>query len=399
MAGTFMVANAIVWYFLAANLLEKIIINPSTNYSLNASLWSIHFAALLFSFIAGALLTRRITRGKLFGIWILLGVVSPLSIVFLDVSNSLVTLLVCILFGISLGLGMPSCMESFKDLTTTENRGRYGGLIILFSSLGFFGLSLLNVGTVQLTAFLMIVWRLFALAVVVFNKSIKVEKSIIREVSFTSILKQRSFILYLIPWLMFSLVNYLSVPVQYTVLEENSVKLLMIVENVLIGVFAVVGGHLLDTFGRKRTAIVAFVLLGLGYSVLGLYPEQMTSWLFYTAVDGIAWGMIYVIFVISIWGDLSFESASGKYYAIGILPFFISKYLQLILGGRVAASITPYALFSFIAFFLFVAVLPLVYAPETLSDRVMKAKDLQSYVKKALDRAEKDKGKSGNKKI
>jgi hypothetical protein len=45
-------------------------------------------------------------------------------------------------------------------------------------------------------------------------------------------------------------------------------------------------------------------------------------------------------------------------------------------------------LFSFIAFFLFIAVLPLVYAPETLPEKTMKDRDLKSYIDKAMKKAQ-----------
>ena len=185
--------------------------------------------------------------------------------------------------------------------------------------------------------------------------------------------------------------------IQLSVLGESSMNLLMIIESAIIGIFAVISGFLLDNFGRKRVAMVGFILIGIGYSVLGLSSDQMASWFFYTIVDGIAWGIFYVIFVISIWGDLSHNAKSGKYYAIGILPFFASKYLQLVLGNYVAVSIKPYALFSFIAFFLFLAVLPLVYAPETLSEKLMKDRELRNYVENAKKVVEKEEEKNQKK--
>ena len=96
-----------------------------------------------------------------------------------------------------------------------------------------------------------------------------------------------------------------------------------------------------------------------------------------------------VIFVISVWGDLSYGASSDKYYAIGVLPYFISKFLQLVIGNVVATSISPYALFSFTAFFLFIAVLPLVYASETLPEKKIKERELKSYIEKAKKAKEK----------
>ena len=196
---------------------------------------------------------------------------------------------------------------------------------------------------------------------------------------------------------MFSIVNYLSIPVQAAVLSQSTLNILTIMEGAIIGIFALVSGFLIDNFGRKRIAIAGFVLVGIGYSVLGLYPYAMASWYFYTVADGLAWGIFYVMFVILIWGDLSFNAQSEKYYAIGILPFFISQFLELSLNKYVAADISHYALFSFVGFFLFLAVLPLVYAPETLPEKAMQERDLKGYVEKAMKQAQKEAIKSQKK--
>jgi len=157
----------------------------------------------------------------------------------------------------------------------------------------------------------------------------------------------------------------------------------MIIESVFGGIFAIVSGFLLDSVGRKRMAITGFVTLGLGYAILGIYPENLLSWYFYAIVDGIAWGVLFVIFVITIWGDLSYGVPSDKYYAIGVLPFFVSKFLELTIGDYIAAIIPPYAIFSFIAFFLFLAVFPLMYAPETLPEKKIRERELKQYIEKA----------------
>ncbi|MGF3522480.1 MAG: hypothetical protein ACQXXJ_05215, partial [Candidatus Bathyarchaeia archaeon] len=47
------------------------------------------------------------------------------------------------------------------------------------------------------------------------------------------------------------------------------------------------------------------------------------------------------------------------------------------------------ALFSYASVFIFLAVLPLIIAPETLSEKLMKKRELESYVKEALKKAQK----------
>ena len=46
--------------------------------------------------------------------------------------------------------------------------------------------------------------------------------------------------------------------------------------------------------------------------------------------------------------------------------------------------------FSFASVFLFLAVLPLIYAPETLPEKLMKDRDLKSYVENAKKKAQKE---------
>jgi hypothetical protein len=75
--------------------------------------------------------------------------------------------------------------------------------------------------------------------------------------------------------------------------------------------------------------------------------------------------------------------SSDKYYALGVTPFFISKYLQFTIGTDIANAIPNSAIFSFAALFLFLAVLPLVYAPETLPEKTMRDRELKIYIEKA----------------
>ena len=111
----------------------------------------------------------------------------------------------------------------------------------------------------------------------------------------------------------------------------------------------------------------------------------------------VAWGIFFVIFVITIWADISNGEPCEKYYAVGVLPFFISYFIRFAFGFDLSLIIPGEAIFSFVAFFLFLAVLPLVYAPETLPEKTMKDRELKSYVEKALKQAQKEAGKSQKK--
>ncbi len=121
-------------------------------------------------------------------------------------------------------------------------------------------------------------------------------------------------------------------------------------------------------------------MLGVGYAALSFSPAY--GWYVYTVADGIAWGIFNVLFLFTLWGDLAQGQYGEKFYVVGALPYLSSNFMRLLFEPLVS-NVEYVALFSFASFFLFIAVLPLIYAPETLPDKVMKDRDLKSYVEKA----------------
>jgi MFS family permease len=386
-----LVINAFVWYYLAFDILLELSGTGVMGYFTTLVLWIAHFASLIFSAIVGALLANWIKeRTRFLTVWMVLGVASSAVSIIVDTTYVPNILLLSLLFGVSLGLGMPSCMGYFTESIETERRGSMGGIILLISGIAWAAVGAGTGGNIGLQVIVLTAWRMFGLISFLLVKPLEKNRERSKAPSYRSLFNQRSFVLYLIPWLMFSLVTYLTVPIQSDIVGKSTVEFLAIIENVFIGAFAVIGGFLSDLAGRKRIAIIGFIMLGLGYSALGIQPEALFSWYFYTVADGAAWGMLFVIFVITVWGDLSYGAPSDRHYAIGVSPFFISKFLQLVLGNYIVETISsPYAIFSFTALFLFLAVLPLMYAPETLPEKNIRERELKSYIEKAKKAKEK----------
>jgi MFS family permease len=386
-----LVTNAFVWYYFIIITLQNIVLNSQVN---NLLVWTLHFGAIAVSALAGALISKKIkNRSTFLIVWMILGVILSAVSIWANTSSQTVILALSLLFGVGLGIGMPSCMGLFTESTAIEKRGLIGGIIFLLTGLIIVLLGLIAGESIANQSITLTLWRLFGLIVfIVFSIyhpiKDKIEKS---PASYRSILKQRAFLLYLIPWVLFSLISNLTIPLQTTIIHQMqansisipSVEYLRAIENLLGAVFAVFGGFLADYVGRKRVAIIGFAGLGLSYSLLGIFPQNPISWYFYTAVDGIAWGTLFVIFVVTIWSDLSNGQKSEKFYAVGVLPFFITFFLRLTAGTSISATILPEAIFSLTAFMLFLAVLPLVYAPETLPEKTMKDRELKGYLEKA----------------
>jgi len=172
----------------------------------------------------------------------------------------------------------------------------------------------------------------------------------------------------------------------------------LIFTNILAGICAVAFGYLADKKGRKRLALVGFALLGIGYAALGLFNANYAVAWFYACTEGIAWGAFTMLFITTLWGDISQGNNGEKYYLLGVLPYLFSVFAGDAIGAYIAQNnlLSETTVFSFAAFFLFAATLPLFYAPETLPDKVIKDMDIMSYVEKAKKKADKDGRKINN---
>jgi MFS family permease len=368
-----LVVNAFVWYYTVLVQLQAVITD--------VLILAVHFAGLIFSALLGASLAKKIERAKLLVFWMSLGVASSLALFALDTASIAIISLLALLLGVSLGLGMPTCMSYYTDCVPVENRGRVSGITMLLSGIGIFAFGIAPISDILIVGVVLSVWRLSSILIFVWAKSLR---SVERKKSFSSyksIFSQQSFVLYFVPWVMFSLVNYIAVPFQPN--PNAAASDLMLIQISFMGIFAVLGGFFLDTVGRKRIAIAGFALLGLGTAVMGFSTDILITY-FNAVIDGIAWGFLLVLFVLTLWGDLSYSSSSEKYYAVGVLPFFASRFIELTISPYIIRNIQSTAtLFSITAFFLFLAVLPLVYAPETLPEKTVKDRGLKSYMEKA----------------
>lgn len=298
-------------------------------------------------------------------------------------------LVVSLLLGISIGIGLPSSLAYFADTTAVENRGTYGGLTWITVGVGALVIAaVLNVLDSFLTLAILAAWRAAGMLLFLGLSRLRGKLPVPSHVSsYRSILSKKDVTLYLLPWIMFSLVNFTESPILGNVFGDFQ-QFVGFIEFAISGVFAVVGGILGDLVGRKRVVITGFVLLGIEYAVLSLFSGIQASWYVYTVCDGIAWGMFASVFFMALWGDLAEEGQKEKFYVLGGLPYLLAGFLSVIVKpfAEVIQTVTAFSLASF---FLFVAVLPLMYAPETLPEKKIKERELRDYLDKAKKTKEK----------
>jgi MFS family permease len=390
LTGIILVANAVIWYYAGLSFLENLVtkISPGPS-AASITIWSLHFSGLIISALAGALSAQKIGRNNLLIIWMTLGVTASLSLLAANTSNVILVSLIGLFIGMSLGFGMPTCMNYFSDKVSIENRGRTSGVTLLASGIGIVIFRIVTINSPLILGVILAVWRLSSLAIFLSVRPSIITKPKNSISSYKNIISQPSFILYFIPWLMFSLVNFLVAPLDSSSGSDISGNISLI-QTGLLGIFAVIGGFWIDSIGRKPIAILGFAMLGIGTAVLGISTTNSVILYFNAVIDGIAWGFLLVLFILTIWGDLSYSSTSDKFYAIGASPFFVSMFLYLTVHNYISKNLsTSSALFSFGAVFLFLAVLPLFYASETLPEKNIKKREIQSYADKAKKYAEK----------
>jgi len=357
------------------------------NFKIVSTFRTIFYIAIIGSSIAGSLLIEKIERLHFLYLWMILGIASSFL---LTITYNVATGYLAIIFlllGMSFGLGMPSCLAYLADHTSIENRGLTSSVVFFAANLSALPVTIAFM-TFDLTinAIILTVWRGLGLVSLVFlKKEEKVKrpkKTEEKHVSFMSVFHDRSFILYLIPWVMFCLIDILEKTVLENFSEPEFQHLMQTIGPLIASFSIVIGGLLADRIGRKRVVIYGFVSLGMAYAIVGIAPTQMIAWYFYLVIDGIAAGILWVAFILILWGDLSKQGASEKYYAIGSSPFFIRPIIPFFLAFFIQL-IPASAAFSLASFFLFLAVLPLVYVPETLPEKKIQLRKLRSYAESA----------------
>ena len=299
------------------------------------------------------------------------------------------------ILGVYFGVGMPICLGYFAASTEPQNRAKFSGVIILLIGLGFTILSSVGISDTFLTASGLALWLFLGLICLIALKPADKKAQQNDRVSYRSIVSNKTFLLYLVPWFLFSLINDLTMQINTSYFSSSSFPSFfannyLIVENILAGASAIIIGFLADKKGRKRFALIGFALLGMGYASLGLFNgDHFVAW-FYVCADGIAWGAFSMLFLVTLWGDIAQGKSGEKYYFIGILPYLLSTFTRVSLGAYISQNISENTVFSFASFFLFVSILPLVYAPETLPDKIILKLDLNNYVNKALEKVKKE---------
>jgi MFS family permease len=385
-----MVATAFVWYLLAFDGLKELLIQANASANLTLLVIGINTGGIIIAGLIGTLVVNKFkSRNHFLTVWLAIGVIVSLIPIVLKLTDITQIAFVSALFGLYFGFGMPTTMGYHSSYSKIENRARIGGFTFLIIGVSFALSSLFSLGSSWGIYLLLAAIKIVSLVLFKFVH-IPDEPQKKSKITYSNVLNNRSFILYFVPWLMFSLINFMTMPIQNKIYPSDaSFAVLTALENGVIAVVAIISGFIADKMGRKRLTIIGFIMIGIGYAVIALFSNNlMLSSIIFTITDGTAWGIFYMLFLFTIWGDIGQLGYSDKFYFLGALPY-VSSYFMRELFTQYLQNIDVTLIFSFASIFLFIAVLPLIYAPETLPEKLMKDRDLKSYIENAQKKATK----------
>jgi len=385
----FVLFDAFLWYYLTLNVTAGISVSLNMDYMV---LLFLHAMGVLAAGAIGLFFSRN--RYKLLLLWTALGTITALLPIF-DLSFSVLNIqLVCFAWGFSFGLGMPSCLGHFAEVIPIEKRGRIAGASLLFSFLCAIVINAL----VQMLGFLFMYSSFGILRLLGFIpllslglEKVSTHKQGDGERYGLSKIFDIRLGLYLVPWFIFNIIDTMEGLLLKDVVKSTFPEYYSLMQFILLfslSAFVLVGGILSDLIGRKPMVILGLSTMGMAYALISIIPSNLAVWFFYFVSDGLAWGLFYTIFIAVIWGDLAPRGLEQLYYYVGSIPFFLASIVQIALASSVKL-LNATSAFSLAAIFLFLAVLPILFASETLPERKIQERQVRDYVEKAKKLKEK----------
>lgn len=336
---------------------------------------ALFYVSATFSAVIGSLISERFERRKLLFSWIVFGVLA--TSLFTVIHGLMFTLFLSALLGASFGFGFPSSFAFLADYTSIEERARVSGIVIFVFSIIFlittFTISFLNYFQCVFLCVILRSTSFFTLLLDPIERVVGVRKS------WSSILTSKGFASYLFPWIMFNIADGALSFVELDLPQYETVAMLL--KFIGFSAFAVISGLMADRYGRRQPLILGFIILGVSYVIVGLAASPL-SWLIMILISSIAWSFITISFQYTVLGDLAPPGSKERFYALGWVVVFVVEMSFLLLSGIFNVSPPTSFVSSVLSIILFLSVLPLLFAPETLPEDKLRARRFKEYIRK-----------------
>lgn len=385
-ATTLLISGTFGWFLILVYVYLSDIFNALT---FDNPFWSTYhigqilfFGSAVFFAILGSFISVRVDRKKFLTFWVSLGMIA--TILLLAFRGETFAIISSLLLGLSFGLGLPSSMAFLAECTVVEERARVAGAVILGTFVSAFiaiaigqTLSLGIIGAVLVLAIVRSI-SYFGLALDNFEDHEKTEgeKSRLPHGAY------KEFIFYLFPWIMFCIAGGIAfnlIPANGD--YEASISAGNAFRYVFIAVFGLVSGFSADRWGRKKPIIAGLIILGLSFAILGFIFSALSVFL-YLIISGVAWGAFFVVYL-TIPGDLSVSGYREKFYALGfILPVASFFGWAAVPGWATFSNLSASSISLILSVILFLSIIPILRAKETLSGQKIRDRKMKEYVDK-----------------
>jgi hypothetical protein len=283
------------------------------------------------------------------------------------------------------GFAISNILAGFISKTDFHNRGSTSGIFV------FIVYAVLFIFTIMVTslrelALVLVILKIFSLFLSLRHKDFNYYSE---TVEYTKTTIQTKF-MFLLVWGIFLLsdvsaqtyLHYLETLGYISIEGFFAFSNLQMISQ-LIGLGTIfLGGILMDVYGRKKPMMFSFAYLGAIYALISFSRGVLY---YFTVLDGIAFGILTVLFLIVLWGDICKPSNRTIWIALSLV-FSISSTPANIIAPYLMNSnglITTGDLFPITSFFLFIAVVIILSLPETLPDKIIQKKELEDYIKMA----------------
>lgn len=355
----------------------------------NSSLQMIfHFFAVIVLIITSSLI-NRISKIKL----IYFCSIGNCVLIFLLLWNPFeiftITVMFCIMFFVIIGL--LTTFSVFGALTIPEERGRIGGLAgfvvfpfyfvinnILIANIDFSGAVILGIVINLLPLF----------SLITKSDSNSLEKHKSKQIRY---FEKRVFILYFIPWIIFSIINS-TLARNTTAIIQTNVSFAFYTELIavqIIGIIsgALMGGLIADLLGRRFSLVFSLTFFGFCTALVGLFENELVYLIVYGA-SGLTWGFLFVLYIFVVWGDLSNQKNRMQAYSIGLISYLLS----LGLGSTINFTMSLFQSALLSVLIIFLLNLPIIFAPELLDSYVLEKIRMKQHMKKVKELQKKRQG-------
>jgi hypothetical protein len=387
----FLIGTVLFFFFLTfTSVLNHLIKHAGSSTGSFHFIQALHYFAIASTLIIGSLVFSRISKSGIARVS--LAAISIQGVVLFVVSSDILKLAIIFSMTVLFSLVLLALFSWFWRITELQERGRATGLMgfvalpfcfltgeVVVASLDFNSTALLSV--------------ILASGVLVLF-SLSPGRSLTRQKSTPpNYWEGRTVFLYSVPWVVFSLVNATlasNVSLSISAQVSPSFYFLLLASQIAgVCVGAVVGGVVADFFGRRHSLALSLTLYGIGSAFVGLLQDNVIFLVAY-AVNGLSWGILFVLYIFVVWGDLATEKNVERMYSVGLVVFYSILGVGVFSPQISQAPLITTALAScLLIFFLNV---PVLLAPELLPSDIREKARLALHIKAVKKIRRKPKG-------